>query len=54
LKAEYEIHREEDSRLARAPVVPEIFDPSKCAHPQWNDGMPESERQTCANCEGEP
>ena len=28
-----------------------VFDPAKCNHPQWNDGMPESELVTCPNCD---
>lgn len=27
-----------------------VFDPAKCDHSEWNDGMPEAERRTCANC----
>lgn len=27
-----------------------IFDPAKCSHPEWNDGMVEDERRWCENC----
>ncbi len=29
----------------------DIFDPGLCDHAEWNDGMPESDRQFCANCQ---
>ncbi len=33
-----------------ARLVEHIWDPGLCTHPQWNDGMPESEHWTCRNC----